>query len=202
MGLIPQNISQSVEHMQISYIRPYHREIARRLVLGQRASDIARDIGMTASRLSIIINSPLFKIELQRLEDVRDEGVGNIGKTLKELSPVALEVIERTMYQARSEKLKFEAAQDVLNRAGYGAINKSIVNVQQDTSISYNNMTDAELKRLVGERVQRIQQEQKSKDDLQERANSIQLNFDEVPEEEGDVCSNLNPSLSLNVVSV
>lgn len=157
---------------------------------------------MTASRLSIIINSPLFKIELQRLEEVRDEGVGNIGKTLKELSPVALEVIERTMYQARNEKLKFEAAQDVLNRAGYGAVNKSVINVQQDTSISYNSMTDAELKRLVNERVQRIQNEQQNKEQLQERANHIQLDFDEASEEESDVCSNLKPSLSLNVVSV
>lgn len=195
-------MSRSVENMQIAYVRPYHREIARRLVLGQRASDIARDIGMTAGRLSIIINSPLFKIELKRMEDVRDEGVGNIGKTLKELSPVALEVIERTMYQARSEKLKFEAAQDVLNRAGYGAVNKSVINVQQDTSIAYNNMTDAELKRLVGERVQRIQNEQQHKEQLQERANSIQLDFDEVPEEESDARSKLKPSLSLNMVSV
>jgi hypothetical protein len=37
-----------------------------RLIMGQPKGEIARDMGITAARFSIIINSPLFKLELKR----------------------------------------------------------------------------------------------------------------------------------------
>ena len=172
-------MSQSVERMQLGHIMPYHREIARRLILGQRQVDIANAIGLTQGRLSIICNSPLFKMELQKLADLRDAGVGDIGKTLQEVSPIALEVIERTMLMSRSDAIRLRAAETILDRAGYGAIQKSLVNVKK--SISYENMTGNELRQLVKERVERIDQESQVKQIMEDRTKDIEISFDETP---------------------
>ena len=142
MGRIPEPMSPSVERYGLSYIRPYHREIARRLVLGEKASSVCLDLNMSPSRMSIIINSPLFKLELRRLEQARDADTVDVTKTLRELSPVALEVVERTMYMAKSESLRFNAAQDVLDRAGVAKVSKLVGQVIHD----YASMSDEELK--------------------------------------------------------
>ena len=127
MGRVPLNCSPSVEKYGVAYIRPYHREIARRLVLGQKESEIRELVGLSQSRFSIIINSPLFKYEVARLEAERDESTADVAKTLKEVSPLALEVIERTMYSADSQRLRYDAACTIMDRAGHGSINRSTV---------------------------------------------------------------------------
>lgn len=52
---------------------PRHYEIMRRLSLGEQQTNIAADLGMTDSRMSIIVNAPLFQLEyhkmLRRQED-------------------------------------------------------------------------------------------------------------------------------------
>jgi hypothetical protein len=166
MGLNPSeyDVSESVELYGLEQVRPYHREIARRLVLGQRPSEIAKDLGWSVSRLSIIINSPLFKMEIARLEQIRDTGVADVGKTLKELSPIALETVERIMYQSKSERLKLEAAETVLDRAGYGTINK--VDVKGSVVHNYHNYTKEELQELVKDRLERMRQEQLEREKL------------------------------------
>jgi len=158
MGLVPQRSAASVETYGLSYIRPYHREIARRLVLGQKQSDICRDLGMSVSRMSIIINSPLFKLELKRLETMRDNGVGEVTQQLKELSPVALETVERIMYGAKSDRLKLDAAETILDRAGYGSINKSLIKSEVSVT-STQGLTNDELREIVAERFQRMKVE-------------------------------------------
>jgi len=177
MGMIPQSdMSNSVVKYGLGYIRPYHREIARRLVLGQRQSDICRDLGMTPGRMSIIVNSPLFKIEIKKLERERDEGVGDISRTLQELSPLALEVVERTMYQAESHRLRFDAAESVLDRAGHSRINKSDINVTGN--VNHSGMTEDELRKLVSERVKRMKEEYAKREAAEAEANSTPIEFD------------------------
>jgi len=54
------------QSVQISRILPRHVEIMNRLMLGQKEVEIARDLGMSQSRISIIVTSPLFQLELRR----------------------------------------------------------------------------------------------------------------------------------------
>lgn len=185
MGRIPiENGSKSVERYGLSYIRPYHREIARRLVLGEMQSDIARDLRMSDSRMSIIVNSPLFKREIKRLEEARDSGTIDVTQTLRELSPVALEQVERTMYNRSGTRLGFDAACTILDRAGYGAINKQNINLTGQVAVKSSNMTDEELRSLVEERVKRMQENMDEERRALDEANSTEVKFDEVDEEE------------------
>jgi hypothetical protein len=118
-------------------------------------------------------------MELKRLEEQRDVGVSDIGKTLRELSPIALETIERTMYSATSERLRYDAASTVLDRAGYGAINKQKIDASVNVNTSYSNMTEEELRRLVSERVKRIQDIQDAHNAEMDAADAIEVEFDQ-----------------------
>jgi len=198
VGRIPEGESQSVTKYGLGYIRPYHREIARRLVLGEIQADIARSLGMSESRMSIIVNSPLFKLELQRLAVSRDEGVANVQQTLQAISPLALEVIERTMYSSKSETLKFAAAQDVLDRAGFGKTTKVVSNVSGH--VTHSNLSPDELRQLVIERVQRIKDEAEQKAKELRDADAIDVSFEEVKPEGGCFNKKQNGGIHIAVV--
>ncbi len=182
MGRTPSEMSSSVKRYSLGYIRPYHREIARRLVLGQNQATICKVLGMSSSRMSIIVNSPLFKIEVKRLEDLRDSGVGNIQDQLREISPVALEQIERTMYHGGSERLRFNAAESILDRAGHSKISKGMLEVTNRASTA--PMTEDELRKLVMARATRIREEMNVQKKLEHEAKDIEVEFEEVVDEE------------------
>jgi len=168
VGLVPQEMSPSVEMMQLEYIRPRHREIARRLILGQSQVEIARDLGMNQGRLSIIVNSPLFKLELKRLEDARDADAIDVTNSLKELAPAALDTVEKIMYQSKSEQVKLKAAESILDRAGYGISVKT--QVSGSVIHAYHNYTKEELVELVKERYQRMEEEISHREKMLEEA--------------------------------
>ena len=173
-------VSKSVEKYGLSYIRPYHREIARRLVLGQKPTKIREEVGMSDSRFSIIVNSPLFKIEIRRLEGLRDEGVADVTKTLVELSPIALEVVERTMYTAKSETLRASMAESILDRAGFGKTSR--VGIDVKGSIGHHSLTEDELRKLVMDRVERMKTGMEAKAKEVKDAESFEVTFDKVDE--------------------
>jgi len=58
--------SAATQSLQIKRILPRHVEIMNRLLLGQRQSEISKVMSITEARLSIIINSPLFQLELKK----------------------------------------------------------------------------------------------------------------------------------------
>lgn len=176
MGRVPSVESDSVARYGLQYIRPYHREFARRMVLGQKAVDICADLGVSEARFSIIINSPLFKIELKRLEEARDKGVADVTQTLRELSPLALEQVERTMYHAKSDRLRFDAAESILDRAGYGKSSKLEVKATHE----HSSLTEEEMKKLVMERIQRIRDEASKKEAMEKEADAIDIEFETV----------------------
>jgi len=173
------DMSDSVVKYSLAEIKPHHREIARRLVLGQKASDICRNLAMSTSRMSIIINSPLFKLELKRLEEEREREVISVKKALDEIAPVALETIERTMYMAAEEDLRFKAASDILDRAGYGKINKTDINFKG--RMDHSSLTLDEIKVLIQERLQRVQQSEEEEVQRAIEASTIEVGFEERP---------------------
>lgn len=121
MGRIPTQaitgeLAPSVQKYQLAYIRPYHREIARRLVLGETQAEVSRSMDINEGRLSVIVNSPAFQNELARLEAMRDSGVQDVTIQLAELQPVMLEAAERIAIYGQTEKIRLDAIQDLLDR--------------------------------------------------------------------------------------
>ncbi len=106
-----------------------HRAIMRRLIAGHSLKEIAEEFGYTPSRLSIIVNSTLFKKEKERMEkEIEKQFVENEGSKvqtdlvrarLAEEALPSLETIVSLRDTAQSEKVRQASAFDILNRAGY-----------------------------------------------------------------------------------
>lgn len=126
-------LAPSVQRYGLGYIRPYHREIARRLVLGQRAVDISVDLKISQARLSIVINSPLMQLEVKRLEDMRNSGVQDVSIQLQEVAPTMLEICERIAIFGKNENTSLSAAQDLLDRAGVSKVHKIDAHITTET---------------------------------------------------------------------
>lgn len=73
---------QSLQYYRIKKITPRLIEIMNRMVLGEIPKKIREEFGLSTSRFSIIINSPLFKLELKkkllRREELMLDIQGNI----------------------------------------------------------------------------------------------------------------------------
>ena len=162
----------------ISAVKPLHREVARRLILGQKVREISLELGVSEAGLRTMIKSPLFKLELKRLSDLRDEGLKDVTKTLSDLAPVALETIERTMYKTKSDAIRLKAAETLLDRAGFGSINKSLLNISGSLT-HHHNLSKNELKRLVLERINRIEREVSEERAALKEAEAIEVELDE-----------------------
>jgi len=103
----------------LQHIRPRHRQIMYRLVAGEKQVDIALDLSITTTRLSIIVNSRLFKAEYKKVEDQvlqrMIEKRSDITNRVERLQPTALSVLEDIMKGKRTGKaLKRQCANDIL----------------------------------------------------------------------------------------
>ena len=108
----------------LAILRPFHLEAIRRLIEGQLVKDVARDIGITATHLSFLKNNdPLFKEALER---------GMLNKEMDVLKRIqltsfeALDVVRELMRTGRSENIRLQAAQTILDRAGYSKLEKRV----------------------------------------------------------------------------
>ena len=99
-----------------------HKEIMRRVLLGQKNVDIARALGITPQTVSNVRNNPLVRDQISLLEDIRDNRAVDISRDIKELSPIALKVMETAMQDPGSPwGVKVRSAMDLLDRAGWQA---------------------------------------------------------------------------------
>ncbi len=71
-------------NLRIRRFTPRNLEMLERLMLGQKPGQIAREMGLTINRVSIIINSPLFKLELKRKMMRREEKLVEIQENILE----------------------------------------------------------------------------------------------------------------------
>lgn len=104
---------------EIQKILPRHLEIMRRLVLGQSQRDIAREMGFTEGRLSIIVNSPLFKTELKKMQRRREDQIFEIQEGLIEAAQMGV-ILHKAVLSNDDLPIPFRqrSATDVLNIVG------------------------------------------------------------------------------------
>ena len=111
----------------LTFLWERHKEIARRLVAGDRQKDIADDMKITYSRMSIICNSPAFKSQLERLSIGADNGALDVQDRVTALSSDAMAVLEDVLQNGEHlpKKLQVDVARDIMDRAGHGAVKKT-----------------------------------------------------------------------------
>jgi hypothetical protein len=108
-------------------IKLRHEEIMRRLICGESNTRICRALNFSQSRLSVIINSPLFKKELAKLEVKVNgkfvESAGDAEKKIEGLKPKAIEILENILTGKEPDvapRLKRDVAKDILELSGMG----------------------------------------------------------------------------------
>lgn len=111
-------------------------------IAGKGTGDIARELGMTASRISIIKGSPLYiqqrDVEREKLKNLFQDKQSDllasgdpVENALKDAALDAAKMKIHLMENGRSEFVKLAASGDILDRAGYKAHqDKTIISVQ------------------------------------------------------------------------
>jgi hypothetical protein len=87
----------------IESLKERHWEMMRRLVAGDPAVDICRDMGMTQSWFSIVQASPVFQSELRELREKANRSATDISGRIRRLAPSAMDVLERAVREKQDE---------------------------------------------------------------------------------------------------
>lgn len=118
----------NIPSQPLTHLWERHNEIVRRVVAGDRPIDIAHQMGMTTSRMSIIMNSPAFKARVAELSALANKNASDVQGRISELAIESMTILEdaiRAKQEGVSPALKIKVAQDVLDRAGYSAVQKT-----------------------------------------------------------------------------
>jgi len=98
-----------------------HHEVCRLALIGMKQIDIANHLGVSPVMVSYTLRSPIVRRQLDQLKAVRDIEAIDISKEIQELAPRAVKVLEELM-NGDLPNLKYKAAADVLDRAGFAAV--------------------------------------------------------------------------------
>lgn len=127
LGKILGRLPSNTRKYQIKSLQERHKEVLRRLSLGQAPKTIAGDLGVTTSVVHYVKNSTLGKCELSLLQEGRNGSAMDITNQIKEMSPEALETLEDIMNNEDSaDAVRAKVAMDLLDRAGHGAVKKQL----------------------------------------------------------------------------
>lgn len=102
-----------------------HRRIVSLSESGYRNYEIAELVGLTPSRISIILNDPRADIERRTFAKKVVEQVQDIQLKIALHAEEALEEIVDEMRNAESAKIRQTAAFGILDRAGYSPVKKT-----------------------------------------------------------------------------
>ena len=114
-------------HYSVRAVWEKHHEVLRRIVLGQKNVDIAKDLHCTPQMISDLRNSPLGKEVLKVYMQERDEEVRDMRAQIDEFAPVALSYLEDVITGAApgvSPALRARTAENYVSRAGYGTVTR------------------------------------------------------------------------------
>ena len=131
-----------------------HKQMARLLVGGNSQSEIGRLLGMHKSTVSRYVRDPLVAQEMNRLQELADVNasacVPGIPEKLQEGAHRGVEELIAILDDERTDpeilKLKQNAALEILNRTGYGAI-KQVRVEQSSVSAHFTSEDIDEIKR-------------------------------------------------------
>ncbi len=150
--------SDNVKKLHPKEMSSRHRVAMRMEIAGHTTNDIANELGFNVQRLSVIMNSPLYKDEKEKMErDVKNAFVEAEGKKLNmdktaQLLDEGTERAAKTLIGALDDttgSVRVSAAKDILDRGGYAKEEKIRANVFVEPSPSLLEM----LERVTGGKI-------------------------------------------------
>jgi len=121
------NRREDSSYYTLQKMNQMHHEIVRRIVLGQKDHEIADAIGCTKATVKYTRESPVVKQKLEIMMGARDASVLEVRKRINSLAPLALQQLEEMMIdETASDATRTKIAQDLLDRAGYNPVAKSM----------------------------------------------------------------------------
>lgn len=112
----------------INKMLPRYRDLMRRIICGQARRQIEMEMNMSSANYTVIIGSPLFKAEMEKMEAELNKAILDklssskvedvVSRRLKEASPEAAEV-NIALLRSSSEKTRQRSSFDILDRTGH-----------------------------------------------------------------------------------
>lgn len=128
--------AESTISLQPKRIHQRHRALMRKLIAGVTLKQACEELGFSVSRASLIVNSPLFQAEMERLEEeMKNKFVeAEAEKDRADAAdPVRTFLVDSALDAARTLKgalsdantgTRVNAAKDILDRTGYAKEDK------------------------------------------------------------------------------
>jgi predicted transcriptional regulator len=131
--------------IQITKLQNMHMEIIRLAVAGMRQCDIAEELGITPVCVNYTLKSPIAQLRIAELRAARDREAVDFSARLKNGAGRAIDLLDSVMDGELSEQaslgLRTKAATEILDRAGYAKVTKSI-NMNLDGKLTENDIQD------------------------------------------------------------
>lgn len=114
---------------EITQLWEIHHEIVRRVSLGDRHSEIAKDLGVTDAMVSYTKNSKVAQDKIAIMRGAMDADTVELGQRIQRMAPKALDLLEQVIDGKGAGKdahinLRARSAESMLDRAGHGAVKK------------------------------------------------------------------------------
>jgi hypothetical protein len=122
---------------QVTQLWDLHHEITRLALIGMKHIDIATKLGVSPVTVSYTLRSPIVARQLDQMRAVRDLEAVDIAKEIAELAPRAVEILADLMDDPLPN-IKLKAAESILDRAGYAAVQR----VKVDTNVNHHFSAD------------------------------------------------------------
>jgi hypothetical protein len=118
---------QEKRTFEVSELWEVHHEIVRRLLLGQKNADIARDLGISRQMVSYVRNSPVVRDKLELMKGARDAETIDLAKRIRDNAPRALKLLEDIIEGEVDGNevplnMRRQEANMMMNRAGYSPV--------------------------------------------------------------------------------
>lgn len=161
---------------RIKELSSLHRTIMGRLLLGEKRAKIAKDLRITQSAMTDIINSPLFVKEFKEKEFQLSGDVSHLRDIFKSKAPEIVERETTIALNAKNESVSLAACKDILDRVG---LSKEI-NVNFKGQIETVHYSDEELRRVLLNRLSNsgVMDDDVSHDGVSHHANEDVIDVD------------------------
>lgn len=118
-------LPEGCRHWQVSEMWELHHEIARRLVLGQKNTEIARALGIHKQTVSNVRNSPIVQEQMSLLSGARNAETIDLAREIASVAPAAIQLLKDIVKgegQGVNAGLPLRAreANNMLARVGHG----------------------------------------------------------------------------------
>jgi hypothetical protein len=120
-------------NVAIRRMLPKYLEIMNRLILGQKETEIARDLGLSSTRVNQIVNSPLFQLELKRQLRKRFNRILNIEETIIDASESGAKLFKDVLSNPNiALPIRLEAGNKALTHL-FGRVLKQMPEIQGES---------------------------------------------------------------------